>query len=152
MSAPPARTCPGLPYFLQSTGLIQPLRWVPELFAEYVCPLDWTYPVKPYLTQTKSFLRTYLVRSPGSSSVLQTYPVLGPDLSDLLVLTQVKSQHRTCPVPRPGSRDISRTCPASSPRHVRISDTLTARFLLGAIKEGSCPLHSVGHSIDSNTF
>jgi hypothetical protein len=84
---PLARTCPGLPYFLQSIGLIQPLCRVLEAFAEYVWPLDQTYPVRPYLAQTMSLLRTYPVGSLGSSSVLRTYPVLGPDLSGLLVLT-----------------------------------------------------------------
>jgi hypothetical protein len=38
------------------------------------------------------------------------------------------------------------------PRHVWISDTPTARFSVGAIKGGPCPLHSFGHSIDLKTL
>jgi hypothetical protein len=65
-------------------------------------------------------------------------------MSDSSALTRVKARHRTCPMPRLGFRDGVRTCSALDTGHVRVSDTLMGRFLLGAIKAPLAP-SSVGH-------
>jgi hypothetical protein len=55
-------------------------------------------------------------------------------------------------VSRPGSSNVSPNISGLLVGHVLISGTPTGRFLLGAIKGGPRPLHSVGHSIDLNTL